>query len=182
MIVLSCFPFDSLNFLEITLFVVFLFFSFLFFFHFLDFFVLAFLFIFSCFCFFCKRFFFLGEGLFFGKKRSLHSGRSKITRRTVGRDTDQLTKVFEFVKFILRPKKSQSSQVNSQDTTMVSAIGSYFDFGSGAGAKICSVAFPRVRAGGIVDIEVDSGVEVSCLRASIRAGTDPLHETRISMC
>ena len=34
---------------------------------------------------------------------SVHLDRSKVTRVTVGRDTDQPTKVFEFVKLILRP-------------------------------------------------------------------------------
>ena len=32
-----------------------------------------------------------------------------------------------------------------------------------------------------VDIEVDSGAEVSCLPANIGADTCPLHETRLSM-
>ena len=49
------------------------------------------------FFFFLLAFLFIFEG-------SLHSGRSKVTRVTVGRDTDQPTKVFvEFVKFVLRP-------------------------------------------------------------------------------
>ena len=34
----------------------------------------------------------------------------------------------------------------------------------------------------IVDIEVDSSAEVSCLLASSGADTYPLHETRLSMC
>ena len=33
-----------------------------------------------------------------------------------------------------------------------------------------------------VDIEVDSGAEVSCLHASIGADTYPLLETKLSMC
>ena len=33
-----------------------------------------------------------------------------------------------------------------------------------------------------VDIEIDSGAEVSCLPANIGADTYPLHETRLSMC
>ena len=46
-----------------------------------------------------------------------------------------------------------ASKVGSQDTTMVGAIGSYFDLGSvsegipkvkGAGSKICSVGVPSV--------------------------------------
>ena len=51
-----------------------------------------------------------------------------------------------------------------------------------AGAKICSVGVPSACAGEIVDIVVDSGAEVSCLPASIGAGTYPLHETRLGMC
>ena len=53
----------------------------------------SFLFIFLFFA--CVSFHFL--------KVPLHSGRSKVTWRTVGRDADQPTKVFEFVKLILRP-------------------------------------------------------------------------------
>ena len=34
---------------------------------------------------------------------SLHSGKSKVARVTVGRDIHQPTKVIEFVKLILRP-------------------------------------------------------------------------------
>ena len=83
-----------------------------------------------------------------------------------------------------------ASQVGSQDTTVVGAIGSYFDLGSvsegipeprDAGDEICSVGIPSVREGEFVDIEVDSGAEVSCLLASIGADTYPLHETRFSM-
>ena len=55
-----------------------------------SFFLLAFLFIF----FFFLRFF----SFFFSI-----SGRSKVRRVTVGRDIHQPTKVFEFVKLILRP-------------------------------------------------------------------------------
>ena len=74
---------------------------------------------------------------------------------------------------------------------MVGAFGSYFDLGSvregipesrSAGEEICSVGVPCVRESEFVDIEVDSGVEVSCLLASIGADTYPLHETRFSMC
>ena len=74
---------------------------------------------------------------------------------------------------------------------MVGAIGSYFDFGSvsegtpesrGAGEEICSVGVPSVREDEFVDIEVDSGAEVSCLPANIGADTYPLHETRLNMC
>ena len=63
------------------------------------------------------------------------------------------------------------------DTTMVGAIGSYLDFGSmsggipeptSAGEEICSVGVPSVREGEFVDIEVDSGAEVSCLPAHRR--------------
>ena len=57
-----------------------------------------------------------------------------------------------------------ASQVGSQDTTMVGAIGSYLDHGSmsegipeprGAGEEICSVGVPSVREGEFVEIEVD---------------------------
>ena len=40
---------------------------------------------------------------------------------------------------------------------------------------------PNVREGKSVDIEIDSGAEVSCLLANIGADTYPLHET-LSMC
>ena len=52
-----------------------------------------------------------------------------------------------------------------QDTTMVGAVGSYFDLGSvsegipelrGAGAKIASVVVPSVYEGETVDIDIDS--------------------------
>ena len=78
-----------------------------------------------------------------------------------------------------------ASQVG-QDTAMVGAIGSYFALRSvsegipeptGAGAKICSVEVRSVCEGEIVDFEVDSGAEVSCLPASIGADRYPLHET-----
>ena len=68
---------------------------------------------------------------------------------------------------------------------------SYFDVGSvseetidprGAGEKICSTHAPNVREGESVDIEIDSGAEVSCLHVNIGADTCPLHETRLSMC
>ena len=49
-------------------------------------------------------------------------------------------------------------------------------------AKICSVGDPIVCEGEIFDIEVDSGVEVSCLLWNISVETYPLHETRISTC
>ena len=45
-----------------------------------------------------------------------------------------------------------------------------------------SVLVPSVREGEFVDIDVDSGAEVSCLPASIGADTYPLHGTRLSMC
>ena len=83
-----------------------------------------------------------------------------------------------------------ASPVVSQETIMVGSIGSYFDFGSvsegtrepwGAGEEICSVGVPSVREGEFVDIEVDSGAEVSCLPAIIGADTYTLHEMRLSM-
>ena len=48
--------------------------------------------------------------------------------------------------------------------------------------KICSMSAPNVREGESVDIEIDSGAEVSCLPANIGAETHPLHGTRLSMC
>ena len=53
---------------------------------------------FSC---FCLRF--LTFSFVWFLKGSLHSARSKVTRVTVGLDTE----VFEFVKLIFRPKRSQ---------------------------------------------------------------------------
>ena len=41
---------------------------------------------------------------------------------------------------------------------------------------------PNVREGESVDIEIDSGVEVSRFPANIGADNYPLHETRLSMC
>ena len=41
---------------------------------------------------------------------------------------------------------------------------------------------PNVRGGESVDIEIDSGAEVSCLLVNVGADTYPLHETRLSMC
>ena len=41
---------------------------------------------------------------------------------------------------------------------------------------------PNAREGESVDIEIDSGAEVSCLPVTIGAETYPLHETRLSMC
>ena len=73
---------------------------------------------------------------------------------------------------------------------MVGPIGSYFDIGSvsegtleprGADENICSMGAPSVREGESVDIEIDSGAEVSCLPANIGADTHPVHETRLSM-
>ena len=39
-----------------------------------------------------------------------------------------------------------------------------------------------VCEGDVVDIEIDSGAEVSCLPWNTGADTYPLHETRLSMC
>ena len=67
----------------------------------------------------------------------------------------------------------------------------HFDVGSvsemtheprGADKKICSMGAPDVREGESVDIDIDSGAEVSCLPVNIGAETYPLHETRLSMC
>ena len=69
-------------------------------------------------------------------------------------------------------------QMGSQETTMVGAIGSNFDLGSvrnpsaqwrRRGDLFCGT--PSVREGEFVDIEVNSGSEVSCLPASIGADT-----------
>ena len=48
----------------------------------------------------------------------------------------------------------------------------------GAGEEICSLGVPS----DFVDIKVDSGAEVSGLSANIGVGTNPLHETRLTMC
>ena len=52
----------------------------------------------------------------------------------------------------------------------------------GADEKICSMGAPNVREVESVDIEIDSGAEVSCFLVNIGADTCPLHETRLSMC
>ena len=44
--------------------------------------------------------------------------RSKVTRTTVGRDTDRPTNVFELVKLILQPVAKKDSQVLSQDVPL----------------------------------------------------------------
>ena len=85
--------------------------------------------------------------------------------------------------------EESTTAAGSQDTIMVGSVGSFFDVGSvsevtleprGADDKICSIRAPNVREGESVDIEIDSGAEVSCLPASIGADTYPLHETRLS--
>ena len=84
-----------------------------------------------------------------------------------------------------------ASQAGSQDLIMVGSVGSYVDVGSvslvtleprGADEKICSMGAPNVREGNSVDIESDSGAEVSCLPVNTGADTYPLHETRLRMC
>ena len=88
-------------------------------------------------------------------------------------------------------ESTTASQAGSQDTIMVGSVGRYFDVGSvsevildvrGADEKICSMDAPKVREGESVDMETDSGSEVSCLPVNIGADTYPLHETRLSMC
>ena len=88
-------------------------------------------------------------------------------------------------------ESTTASQAGSQDTIMVGSVGSWFDVGSvsevtleprGADEKVCSMGAPNVREGESVDIEIDSGAEVSCLPVNIGADTHPLHETRLSMC
>ena len=87
--------------------------------------------------------------------------------------------------------RRRSLRVRSQDTNMVGSVESYFDVGSvsevtieprGAGENICSMYAPNAREGESVDIDIDSGVEVSCFLLNIGADTYPLHETRLSMC
>ena len=88
-------------------------------------------------------------------------------------------------------ESTTASQFGSQDTIMVGSVETYFDVGTvsevtieprSAGEKICSMDAPNVREGESVDIEIDSGAEVSCLLVNIGADTYPLHETRLSMC
>ena len=87
------------------------------------FFLLGFFLFFEFFIFFIWDFFFYFHRFFYLRffsfflvffKCYLHSGRSKGTRATVGRDTsgdtNQPTKVFQFVKLILRPQRSQLFQ------------------------------------------------------------------------
>ena len=70
---------------------------------------------------------------------------------------------------------------------MVGSVGSYFDVGSvsevtleprGTDEKICSMGAPNVRDGKSVDIDIDSGAEVSCLPVTTGADTYPLHEAQ----
>ena len=73
-------------------------------------------------------------------------------------------------------ESTTAGQAGSQDTIMVGSVESYFDVGSvseprGGDEKICSMSAPNVRERESVDIEIDSGAEVSCL---------PLHETRLT--
>ena len=83
------------------------------------------------------------------------------------------------------------SVAGSQETVMVGAFGSHFDLGSvnewslepwGENEGIFFVGTASVCEGDVVDIEIDSGAEVSCLPSNIGADTYPLHETRFSMC
>ena len=69
-------------------------------------------------------------------------------------------------------------RAGSQDTIMVGSVGSYFDVGSvsevtleptGADEKICSMGAPNVREGESVDIETDSGAELSCFPVNFGA-------------
>ena len=78
---------------------------------------------------------------------------------------------------VLQEECPRSARVSpgSQETTMIGAIGSYFDLGSvreginelrGAGEEICSVSFvgaPSAREGEFVDIEIGSDADMSCL-------------------
>ena len=69
-----------------------------------------------------------------------------------------------------RRRSTTASQAGSQDTSMVGSVGSYFDVSSvsevtfeprGTDDKICFMGAPNVREGESVDIEIESGVEVS---------------------
>ena len=126
--------FFFLSFLVFFFFVFFLYFFCSFFFFFFHFWTLPFCYYYPffccCFVFFFWFFFFFFLHLFSNLslflllafliillffdvffKGSLHSGKSEVTRVTVGRDTNgdtnQPTKVFEFVTLILRPSRSQ---------------------------------------------------------------------------
>ena len=88
-------------------------------------------------------------------------------------------------------ESTTASLAGSQDTIMVGSVGSNCDVGSvsevtleprGADEKICSMGAPDVHKGQSVDIDFDSGAEVSCLPVNIGADTYPLHETRLGMC
>ena len=74
-------------------------------------------------------------------------------------------------------ESTTASQVGSQDTSMVGSVGSYFDFGSEsevtlqprcADEKICSMGAPTMREGESIEIEIDSGADVSCLPVNDR--------------
>ena len=83
-------------------------------------------------------------------------------------------------------ESTTASQAGNQDTTMIASVGSYFDVGSVSEVTLelraQMTSAPNVRERESVDIEIDSGVEVSRLPANIGADTSPLHETRLSMC
>ena len=75
-------------------------------------------------------------------------------------------------------ESTTASQAGSQETIMVGLVGSCFDVGNvrevtleprGADEKICSMDAPNVREGELVDKEIDSGAEVSCLLVNIGA-------------
>ena len=73
------------------------------------------------------------------------------------------------------------SVAGSQETVMVGAIGSYSDLGS-VSEWTLEPRGENESEGDVVDIEIDSGAEVSCLPSNIGGDTYPLHETRLSMC
>ena len=64
-------------------------------------------------------------------------------------------------------ESTTASQAGSLDTIMVRSVGSYFDVGSVKGNPSTSRSLQ---------------VQVSCLHVNIGADTNPLHETRLSMC
>ena len=87
-------------------------------------------------------------------------------------------------------ESTTASQAGSQDTIMVGSVERFFDVGSlsevtleprGADEEICSMGAPNVREGESVDIEIDSGAEVSSLSVNIGADTYPVHEMRLSI-
>ena len=92
-------------------------------------------------------------------------------------------------------ESTTASQAGSQDTIMVGSVGSYFHVGSvsevtleprGADENICSLGASK-REGESVNIDIDSGAEVSCLPVHRRryvsaARAETQHVWRSSRC